>query len=135
MEKQRTRRYASASELAADVCRHLNHEPVLAGPPSPAYKLRKFVRRNRAGVAFAAVVTLVLIGGIIGTTWGMVEAARQRDDARDAKDLAVAAQQESEQERNRAVEAERSATRLSAPETPSKPSASLPSMKRPGPGP
>ncbi|MHC4769121.1 MAG: hypothetical protein ACYTEI_10475, partial [Planctomycetota bacterium] len=124
------RRYASASELAADVCRHLNHEPVLAGPPSPAYKLRKFVRRNRAGVAFAAVVTLVLIGGIVGTTWGMVEAARQRDDARDAKDLAVAAQQESEQERNRAVEAE-----PSAPETPSKPSASLPSTKRPGPGP
>jgi tetratricopeptide (TPR) repeat protein len=109
MEKQRTRRYASASELAADVCRHLNHEPVLAGPPSPAYKLRKFVRRNRAGVAFAAVVTLVLIGGIVGTTWGMVEAARQRDDARDAKDLAVAAQQESEQERNRAVEAEQTA--------------------------
>jgi tetratricopeptide (TPR) repeat protein len=109
MEKQRTRRYASASELAADVCRHLNHEPVLAGPPSPAYKLRKFVRRNRAGVAFAAVVTVVLIGGIIGTTWGMVEAARQRDDARDAQDLAVAAQRESEQERNRAVEAEQTA--------------------------
>ena len=48
MEKDRTRRYETANDFARDVQRHLNDEPVLAGPPSPVYKLRKFVRRRRA---------------------------------------------------------------------------------------
>jgi len=49
MEKDRTRRYASSSELAADIERHLRNEPVNACPPSAAYRVRKFVRRHRVG--------------------------------------------------------------------------------------
>ena len=62
LEKDRTRRYGSASDLAADLRRHLENQPVLAGPPSTMYRVGKFVRRNRGGVA-AAVVLLVLLTG------------------------------------------------------------------------
>ncbi len=81
LEKDRTRRYAAASDLAADVQRHLRDEPVQASPPSAAYRLRKFLARNRASVASAAVVALALVAGIVGTSFGMLEAARQRDTA------------------------------------------------------
>ncbi|NIV47979.1 MAG: hypothetical protein GWN46_14820, partial [Gammaproteobacteria bacterium] len=47
LEKDRTRRYGSPNELAADVRRHLNNEPVLAGRPSPTYRAGKFLRRHR----------------------------------------------------------------------------------------
>jgi serine/threonine protein kinase/tetratricopeptide (TPR) repeat protein len=62
LEKDRTRRYGSASDLAADLRRHLENQPVLAGPPSTMYRVRKFVRRNRGGVA-AAVILVVLLAG------------------------------------------------------------------------
>jgi non-specific serine/threonine protein kinase/serine/threonine-protein kinase len=60
LDKDRDRRYGSPAELAADLRRHLRHEPVLAGPPSPAYRARKFVRRHRVGVAAAIVATIAL---------------------------------------------------------------------------
>ena len=50
LEKDRTRRYETANGLAADLKRHLNSEPVVARPPSTAYRVQKFVRRNKAGV-------------------------------------------------------------------------------------
>ncbi|MHC4102191.1 MAG: serine/threonine-protein kinase, partial [Planctomycetota bacterium] len=59
MEKDRSRRYATVSELAGDVKRRLRHEPVLAGPPSTFYRLKKLVRRNRA----ATIATLVVFVG------------------------------------------------------------------------
>ena len=62
LEKERDRRYGTASELAADISRHLRHEPVLAGPPSQIYRLRKYVRRHRIGVAVASGLALLLIG-------------------------------------------------------------------------
>ena len=64
MEKERARRYASASELAADIRRYLRNEPVLAGPPSRAYRIRKFVARHKAGVAAAAAILVALVLGI-----------------------------------------------------------------------
>jgi eukaryotic-like serine/threonine-protein kinase len=76
LEKDRTRRYQSPSELAADITRHLKHEPVLASPPSTAYRVRKFVRRHRLGVAAAAVVALALLAGITGTTIELIRATR-----------------------------------------------------------
>jgi hypothetical protein len=85
LEKDRSRRYASANELAEDIRRHLGDLPVVAGPPSAAYRMRKFLVRNRAGVGWAAMITLALFGGIVGTTWGMVEASRQRDQAVDSR--------------------------------------------------
>ncbi len=60
LEKDRERRYASAAELAADIRRHLNDDPVLAGPPSGLYRLSKFVRRHRA-VVTAGVLLLATI--------------------------------------------------------------------------
>ena len=50
LEKDRSRRYETANGLAADILRHLQDEPVTAGAPSAGYRLRKFVRRNRAQV-------------------------------------------------------------------------------------
>ena len=81
LEKDRTRRYETASSLAMDVKRHLNNEPVIACPPSQAYLLRKLVRRNRGPVLAAVLLLLVLVGGIIGTTWGMIRAEQARRDA------------------------------------------------------
>ena len=82
LDKDRTRRYAAASDLAADVQRHLRDEPVLASPPSAAYRLRKALARNRSLVVSAAIVALALVAGIVGTSLGMLEASRQRDAAR-----------------------------------------------------
>jgi non-specific serine/threonine protein kinase/serine/threonine-protein kinase len=62
LEKDRTRRYGSPNELAADIGRHLDHQPVLAGPPSTTYRIGKFVRRHRFGVAAATIVVVALIG-------------------------------------------------------------------------
>ena len=57
LEKDRTRRYETANGLAMDLKRHLNNEPVVARPPSNAYRLQKFVRRHKRGVlATGAVV-------------------------------------------------------------------------------
>src|SRR5262249_49911598 len=64
--------------LAEDLERHLNHEPVSAGPPTAAYRLRKFVRRNRARVTAAGLVLLALVLGVVGTTLGLIEARRQQ---------------------------------------------------------
>jgi hypothetical protein len=55
LEKDRNRRYETASAFAADVQRYLNDEPVLACPPSAWYRLRKFARRNKAELAVAAL--------------------------------------------------------------------------------
>jgi len=76
LEKDRARRYASPVELAADIARHLNDEPVTARPPSTAYKARKFIRRHRLGVAAATVVTAALLAAVAGTTVGLVRARR-----------------------------------------------------------
>ena len=85
LEKERARRYETASELAADIERHLRHEPVVAGPPGTLYRFRKLLTRNRAAVGAGGLVFLALLGGTVGTTLGMVEAGRQRDDAVGAK--------------------------------------------------
>ncbi len=81
MEKDRTRRYASSSELAADIERHLKSEPVLACPPSSVYHVRKFVRRHRMGVGIAAASMLVLIAFAVTTAVQARRIARERDRA------------------------------------------------------
>jgi serine/threonine protein kinase/Tfp pilus assembly protein PilF len=78
LEKDRSRRYESASALAADVKRYLADEPVLACPPSASYRFRKFFRRNKAGLSILGLVLffVVLIGG--GAGWAVRDrAARQ----------------------------------------------------------
>jgi tetratricopeptide (TPR) repeat protein len=78
LEKDRTRRYETANELAADINRHLGDEPVSAGPPSVRYRLRKFVRRNRALVTGVAAVLAVLVAGVVVSTIFAVGQARAR---------------------------------------------------------
>jgi serine/threonine protein kinase/tetratricopeptide (TPR) repeat protein len=77
LEKDRTRRYETASELARDVQHYLADEPVEACPPSTAYRLTKFLRRYRGPAIAAMVVLLALLGGIVGTTLGLVQARQQ----------------------------------------------------------
>ena len=81
LEKDRTRRYGSPSELAADLQRHLHHEPVVAGPPSTVYRGKKFMRRHRFGVAAAALAVLGLAGFGIMMTVQTRTIARERDRA------------------------------------------------------
>lgn len=86
LEKERSRRYESAAAFAEDLNRYLNDEPVLAGPPSITYRAMKFVRRHRIAVTAALLVTLTLIGGIIGTGYGLAKAVREAEAARQARD-------------------------------------------------
>jgi serine/threonine protein kinase/Tfp pilus assembly protein PilF len=81
LEKDRTRRYGTAIELANDVLRHLRHEPVVAGPPRASYRARKFVRRHRFGVASLALVGLLLVALATSTTLQARRIARERDRA------------------------------------------------------
>jgi serine/threonine protein kinase/WD40 repeat protein len=77
LEKDPNRRYETASALGMDLQRFLADEPVTACPPTFRYRLRKFVRRNKRTVLAASIVFLALVGGIIGTTWGMLRANDQ----------------------------------------------------------
>lgn len=79
--REREERYGSAADLAADLTRFLDDEPVLATPPSLRYRAIKFARRHRAAVVAGAVVFLAILGGIAGTTIGMLRAQRARAEA------------------------------------------------------
>jgi serine/threonine protein kinase len=85
LAKERDRRYDSAIGLANDIERYTNHEPVSAGPPTARYRLGKFVRRNRGRVVAASLVLLALVGGVVGTTLGLLEARRSAVAERLAK--------------------------------------------------
>jgi serine/threonine protein kinase len=81
LEKDRTRRYETASALALDLQRYLADEPVLACPPSAAYRLRKFARRHRGPVLAVSLVLLALLIGMIGMIWGLIRATEAEADA------------------------------------------------------
>jgi serine/threonine protein kinase/Flp pilus assembly protein TadD len=111
LSKERERRYETAGSFAREIERFLNHEPVTAGPPTAAYRLRKFVRRNRGRVIAASLVLLALVGGVIGTTAGLFEARRQAEIARgkeqeanDEKQKALRAAEEERQAKQREAE-------------------------------
>jgi serine/threonine protein kinase len=75
LEKDRNRRYETASSLARDIERYLADEPVQACPPSQVYRLKKFVRRNKAAAAF---ITLLLFS-VAGLSIGNLALKRERD--------------------------------------------------------
>jgi serine/threonine protein kinase/tetratricopeptide (TPR) repeat protein len=81
LEKDRTRRYQTANALALDVRRHLANEPVAAGPPSTTYRIGKFVRRHRFGVAAGTVFVALLIAFSAVMTLQAQRIARERDRA------------------------------------------------------
>jgi eukaryotic-like serine/threonine-protein kinase len=81
LEKDRSRRYGSPAELAAEIGRHLRHEPVLASPPSVIYRARKFARRHRFGVSVAAGLLALLLAFAVTMTVQAQRIARERDRA------------------------------------------------------
>jgi tetratricopeptide (TPR) repeat protein len=87
LEKDKTRRYASAADLANDIRRYLADEPIVARPPSTTYQLQKFARRHRAVVAGVAAVLVVLIAGIVVSTWEAARANRESATARAVNDF------------------------------------------------
>ena len=86
LEKDRTRRYETASALAADIVRHLENRPVEAGPPGTTYRLRKFARRNRKAVVAALALLAVLGLGLAGTTAGFLRARAEARHSRAMSD-------------------------------------------------
>ncbi|MEY2880226.1 MAG: hypothetical protein RLZZ15_2606, partial [Verrucomicrobiota bacterium] len=90
LEKDRSRRYASANDLALDLGRHLRHEPVVARPPSVAYRTGKLLRRHRFGFSASAVVGLALVLGAAVSLQQSRRAARAELAAVEAKAAAKA---------------------------------------------
>jgi hypothetical protein len=82
LERDRSRRYQSAGELAADIDRHLSDEPVSAGPPSAGYRIRKLARRHRTAAAGIGATAVALLAGAIvsGVLFLRAEQARQEAD-------------------------------------------------------
>jgi serine/threonine protein kinase len=109
LEKDRARRYETANGLARDLERHLKSEPVAASPPNVAYRMRKFVRRNRGSVAAAAVVASVLVLGLFATTWEAVRAVRaEREQSRLRREAQTAQASESREREKAQTEATKS---------------------------
>ncbi len=102
LEKDRARRYETAAAFADDIERHLNTEPVQAGPPGARYRLAKFVRRHAAGVAAAALVLAALLAGTTGTAIGMVKARAAEVRAGEHLATAVAEKSAAQEERDAA---------------------------------
>ncbi len=96
LSKEKSRRYATAAELADDLRRHLDNEPISARPPTTWYQLTKFARRNRLLCGSVATALVLLTLGIVGTGLGYFEARHERNLARIDRDRAVAAERESE---------------------------------------
>jgi non-specific serine/threonine protein kinase/serine/threonine-protein kinase len=82
LEKDRNRRYGSPTELAADIRRHLADQPVVAGPPSALYRMRKFAVRHSLPLTLAAGVFVAAIGFGALMAWQAHQLALQRDEAR-----------------------------------------------------
>ncbi|HET9804268.1 MAG TPA: tetratricopeptide repeat protein [Candidatus Acidoferrum sp.] len=87
LEKERARRYGTASELAADVQRYLRNEPVVAGPASAAYRLRKYAARHWFGMAAASVVAGLLIAFAATEALQLRRIQRERDRANRVTDF------------------------------------------------
>ncbi len=101
LEKDRGRRYETAIGFAMDVQRYLAGEAVQAAPASAAYRLRKFIRRNKGPVLAASLVLLALLAGIAGTSFGLVKAESARREA-----VASAKRESAAREQAEAKEAE-----------------------------
>jgi serine/threonine protein kinase len=103
LEKDRTRRYETASGLARDLQRYLADEPVEACPPSAGYRLRKFARKHRAALATAAALALLLVAGTAVSAWQAVRARRAEAEALASAKAARRAESDAEEQRKTAL--------------------------------
>jgi hypothetical protein len=112
LEKDRARRYDTANGLVMDIKRHLNNEPVMARPPSTAYRIKKLVLRNKVALAAGAIVFSALVIGLGVTSWALLreqKALRETDLRRQEADKARA---DEKQQRMRAEAEELNAQRF-----------------------
>ena len=115
LEKDRTRRYETANGLARDIQCYLADEVVEARPPSANYRLQKFIRRHKVQVIAASLVLLTLVGGVVGTTIGLLEANAAAQKERNANTAAqtarTVAENAAEAEKAAKIEAQRQQVR------------------------
>jgi serine/threonine protein kinase len=107
LEKDRARRYETATAFADDVRRYLNDEAVAAGPPSKVYRLRKLVRRNKAVITAAALILLTLLVGVVTTSWQAIRATQARADEEIQRKEAERQRDDAEEQRGRAERQEK----------------------------
>jgi len=105
LEKDRTRRYDTASNFAADVLRHLSDQPVEACPPSAIYRFGKFARRNRVAFMTAMVLLAAILVGAVVSTWQAIRATRAERLAQTRLEAETEAHDEAEVARRVAVRA------------------------------
>ena len=106
LRKEPERRYRTMADLADDIRNYLEGAPLIAGPESRMYRIRKFVRRRRALVVGVTAFVLVLVGGIVLSTVFAIGQTRARAEADSARTAEVRHRQIAEAQRDRAVEAE-----------------------------
>ena len=92
LEKDRSRRYETANQLGMEIQRYLTDEPVLAGPPSAGYRVRKFLQRNRGRAIAVCLLLLAVLGGIAAVVWVQVRANHELEAKN--KDLEAANERE-----------------------------------------
>jgi hypothetical protein len=109
MEKDRTRRYETASSLAADVRHFLREEPIEARPPSPLYRFRKFARRHKVTITTVWLVATAMIFGTGISIWQAARAIAERNEKVRALGDALVARNEANEARK---EVEQFAERL-----------------------
>lgn len=102
LEKERSRRYETATALADDILRHLQDETVTARPPTTIYRLRKFTQKNRLLVAAVATVATLLVIGILATTWQAIRATQAESEAVYQQRIATRKAKEAEERRSEA---------------------------------
>lgn len=104
LEKDRSRRYETANGLSRDLERYLADEAVEACPPSTAYRLRKFVRRNKGKLFTAVLLALALVAGTVVSTWQAIRAGKAEELASDRLAKEQEAREEAEANLQRARE-------------------------------
>ncbi len=102
LEKDRARRYETASKFADDVQNYLNDEAVTACPPSARYKFRKFIRRNKGRLVTSSLLAAALLVAVGGTGWAVRDrVAREKEIVREneAREQKIARESEARQAR------------------------------------
>jgi tetratricopeptide (TPR) repeat protein len=114
LEKDRNRRYETANAFARDVQRYLADEPVEACPPSAGYRLKKLLRRYKRPALVAGAIALLLVAGLVGTSWAWAAAVRARDAEARERQRAERAEADATKDRDEAVEQKKRADEQAA---------------------